>query len=377
MIQDIRHLLTKLVRFKSITPDDAGCQELMIEYLKALGFRCERYDQAPVKNFYAEYGSQGPLLIFAGHTDVVPVGDESLWTGNPFELREQHGMLYGRGVADMKGSLVSMLLAAKQFVEKYPQPNGRLGFLITSAEEGDHYALGTPHVMQQLKQLGNIPQYCIVGEPSSTKNIGDTIKIGRRGSLNGALIVYGQQGHVAYPHLAKNPIHLISPAMSELVQTHWDLGNQHFPPTSFQITSIQSGGYATNITPSDLTMHFNFRYNTEHSASSLQNRFEHVLKQHGLDYDVRWTLSGEPFLTEKGALLESCLKAISAHTPQKTECSTSGGTSDGRFIAPYGVEVIELGPVNATIHQVNESVKISDLETLTQLYGAVMENLLT
>lgn len=374
---DIQTLLTKLISFESVTPKDAGCQAFMLDFLSDLGFRCQRLDKHPVSNFYAEFGAGDPLLIFAGHTDVVPIGEAAQWKTNPFQLHEHEGMLYGRGVADMKGSLASMLLAAERFAKQHTSPQGRFGFLITSAEEGDDYALGTPYVMEQLKAQGIIPHYCIVGEPSSTHQVGDTLKIGRRGSLSGRLLLRGKQGHVAYPHLAKNPIHDISAALNELIHTTWDQGNAHFPPTSFQITQIQSGGYAYNIIPGELALQFNFRYATEQTAKGLQEAVEACFERYQLNPEIHWTLSGEPFLTAKGALLEACIQAIHERTGQQTELSTSGGTSDGRFIAPYGVEVIELGPVNATIHQVNECVSRKELEILTDLYYSVAEKLLT
>ncbi len=377
MNTNIQSLLAKLVQFASVTPKDEGCQAYMQDFLQTLGFRCQTFDNAPVCNFYAEFGAGNPLLIFAGHTDVVPVGEASQWQSNPFELYEKEGVLYGRGVADMKGSLASMLLAAQRFVQKHPHPIGRFGLLITSAEEGDDYALGTPYVMAELKKQGIHPHYCIVGEPSSSHQIGDTLKIGRRGSLNGRLTLQGKQGHVAYPHLAKNPIHLITKALNELVETTWDHGNTHFPPTSFQITHIHSGGYANNVIPGEITLQFNFRYSTEQTATGLKKAVEDCFKGQALTPEIQWTLSGEPFLTEKGALLEACVQAIESHTQQTPELSTSGGTSDGRFIAPYGVEVIELGPVNATIHQVNESVTLAELEILTDLYYDVATKLLT
>lgn len=374
---NIQDILEKLISFESVTPQDAGCQPYMLDFLSKLGFRCQRFDQPPVANFYAEFGQGDPLLVFAGHTDVVPVGNLSEWRTNPFQLNEQAGVFYGRGTADMKGSLASMLLAAERFVHQHPTPKGRLALLITSAEEGDQFQLGTPYVMQQLKTQNILPKYCIVGEPSSTRQVGDTLKIGRRGSLSAHLTLKGKQGHVAYPHLAQNPIHDISDALHELVQTTWDQGNEHFPPTSFQITQIQAGGYASNIIPGELTLQFNFRYSTEQTAEGLKNTVESCFQRHGLHPDIGWILNGEPFLTAHGKLRQACTEVIHTQTNQHPELSTSGGTSDGRFIAPYGVEVVELGPVNATIHQVNESVTRAELETLTVLYYSVAEKLLT
>ncbi len=376
-MHEIRESLKKLISYASVTPHDCGCQEYMIETLERIGFDCQRFDNAPVSNFFAQIGTGSPCLVFAGHTDVVPVGDQTKWHSDPFTLIEKNGLLFGRGVADMKGSLASMLVAAKQFVDAYPDFNGSLGFLITSGEEGNDYRLGTPHVMAELQQQGIHLDYCIVGEPSSTERVGDVIKIGRRGSLNAKLTLHGKQGHVAYPHLAENPIHTLSPALAELTAIRWDEGNDHFPPTSMQITHIAAGGEANNIIPGELILQFNIRYSTEQTESNLKSQVEACFAKHGLDPIIDWTLSGEPFLTSQGRLLSSCISAIEQHTGQTPELSTSGGTSDGRFIAPFGVEVVELGPVNATIHQVNECVALDDLITLTELYLGVCVMLLT
>jgi len=372
----VQELLTRLVSYQSVTPHDAGCQDFMIDYLQQLGFHCQRFDNPPVANFFASYGQGFPHLLFAGHTDVVPVGDLKKWLTDPFTLTEKNGMLYGRGVADMKGSLACMLLAASDFVKNYPQFQGTLGFLITSGEEGDHFDLGTPFVMSELHQQGIKPDFCIIGEPSSSQKAGDVIKIGRRGSLTGKLILHGKQGHVAYPHLASNPVHTISPALTELIATCWDEGNAYFPPTSLQITHIQAGGQANNIIPGDLTLHFNFRYSPEQTATGLMQAVQACFEHHGLSPEIEWRLNGEPFLTAKGRLLEHCVNIIKAKTGQTPELSTSGGTSDGRFIAPFNVEVIELGPVNATIHQVNESVFLDELNTLHAIYYSLCEALL-
>lgn len=364
----IQAILEKLISFPSVTPHDAGCQEYMINMLETLGFHCQRLDNSPVANFFARIGERSPCLIFAGHTDVVPVGDRSKWHTDPFCLTEQNGMLYGRGVADMKGSLACMLVVAARFVAAHPTFTGSLGFLITSGEEGSDYHLGTPFIMEQLLAQGIRPDFCIVGEPSSSTHVGDVIKIGRRGSLNATLISHGKQGHVAYPHLAQNPIHTLSPALAELTNICWDEGNEHFPPTSLQVTHIQAGGEANNIIPGELTLHFNIRYSTEQTATKLKYDVETCFSRHGLTPSIDWRLSGEPFLTAQGLLLEKCIEVIQSHTGQLPELSTSGGTSDGRFIAPFGVEVIELGPVNATIHQVNECVLLADLEVLADMY---------
>ncbi|KTD70423.1 MULTISPECIES: succinyl-diaminopimelate desuccinylase [Legionella] len=373
---ELQEILNKLVRFPSITPEDAGCQEFMIQFLERIGFSCQRMNKEPVSNFFASYGESGPLLVFAGHTDVVPVGDATKWLSDPFIMEHKNGMLFGRGVADMKGSLACMLLMAQRFVKTYPKFQGRLGFLITSGEEGNDYDMGTPYVMQLLKNQGIHIDYCIVGEPSSTHRVGDVLKIGRRGSLSAKITLHGKQGHVAYPHLADNPIHKISPVLAELSTTLWDQGNHHFPPTSMQITHLQSGGQALNIIPGDLVLHLNFRYSTEQTHSVLKEKMTTIFQNHDLNPIMEWRLSGEPFLTAQGALLESCKEAIIELTKNSPELSTSGGTSDGRFIAPYGVEVVELGPVNATIHQVNECVSLSDLHQLETLYFSICEKLL-
>lgn len=372
-MSDVTHLLSRLVSFPSITPRDAGCQDFMIQYLEELGFVCHKYNKEPVDNFFAVYGSRGPLLVFAGHTDVVPVGDPDKWHTDPFLLEDKEGMLYGRGVADMKGSLACMLIMAKRFIETHPEFHGRLGFLITSGEEGDDYEAGTPYVMQQLQEKGIVIDYCVIGEPSSTHRVGDVIKVGRRGSLGAQINIEGKQGHVAYPHLADNPIHKSSQALADLIAVEWDQGNDYFPPTSMQITHIHSGGYANNIIPGDLSLSLNFRYSTVQTQELLKQKVLRIFAQHDLEPTINWRLSGEPFLTQKGTFISSCQRAIEQVTGLTTELSTSGGTSDGRFIAPYGVEVVEIGPVNATIHQVNECVLHQDLKSLEQIYFAVCE----
>ncbi|KTC65744.1 succinyl-diaminopimelate desuccinylase (plasmid) [Legionella adelaidensis] len=375
-MSELKELLAKLVSFKSITPEDDNCQNFMISYLEKIGFQCRHFNSFPVNNFFAQIGNQQPLLVFAGHTDVVPVGDKKKWATPPFLLTKKDGLLYGRGTADMKGSLAAMMVAAAKFVKYSSHFNGSLGFLITSGEEGDHYDLGTPYVMSELEKLGIKIDYCIVGEPSSTKKIGDVIKVGRRGSLNGKITLIGKQGHVAYPHLAENPIHNILPTLNELTQRQWDQGNDYFPPTSLQITTIQSGGMGTNVIPGELSLLLNIRYSTEQDHETLKQEIEHYFKRNELNAVFEWRLSGKPFLTEKGKLLESSIQAIKSITTQDPELSTTGGTSDGRFIAPYGVEVIELGPINATIHQVNECVSLNDLETLSEIYYKIAETLL-
>lgn len=372
----IQDILSTLISYPSVTPNDVGCQDKIIEFLEAIGFECKRFNNPPVSNFFARYGTNDPLFIFAGHTDVVPVGDESKWHTDPFLLTQQNDMLYGRGTADMKGSIAAMMMATKRFVMKYPQPKGSLGFLITSGEEGDHFHLGTEYVMEQLHQAGIHPNFCVVGEPSSTSQVGDVIKIGRRGSLSGKLLLHGQQGHVAYPHLAINPIHTLSQILHIFVNTQWDNGNEFFPPTSLQITHIHSGGLAGNIIPGELVLDFNIRYSSEHTDESLKTIVHDFFEYHGLKPSIEWRLNGKPFLTAKGTLLNACKQAIQTHTGKIPDSSTSGGTSDGRFIAPYGVEIIELGPVNANIHQVNECVSLADLETLTEIYYTLCELLI-
>lgn len=373
---DLKSLLAKLISFKSITPEDQGCQAFMIECFNNLGFSCQQMNNAPVANFFASYGSIGPLLVFAGHTDVVAIGEPQKWHTDPFILTEQDGMLYGRGTADMKGSLACMMLMAERFIKAHPSFPGRIGFLITSGEEGEEYNLGTPYVMEQLQLTGTQIDYCVVGEPSSTQQVGDVIKIGRRGSLNAKIRLHGIQGHVAYPHLAENPIHRISPILAELTNKQWDEGNAFFPPTSMQITYLHSGGHASNIIPGELELHLNFRYSTEQTDQTLIDLVTNTFKRYKLNPNIEWRLSGEPFLTDKGLLLECSKKAVMDHTGLTPELSTSGGTSDGRFIAPYGVEVVEIGPVNATIHQVNECVSLHDLELLEKVYFSIAEQLL-
>ncbi len=367
-MQSLLDILRKLISYQSITPDDAGCQDYMIEQLEQLGFTCQRLNNPPVSNFFAKIGTGKPCLVFAGHTDVVPVGDESKWLTSPFSLHEKNDLLFGRGVADMKGSLTAMLIAAERFTKNHPKFEGSLGFLITSGEEGNDYDLGTPFIMEQLQAQGMHIDYCIVGEPSSSKHTGDVIKIGRRGSLNAHVTLHGKQGHVAYPHLAENPIHRISPALAELTSIRWDEGNAYFPPTSLQVTHIHAGGQAYNIIPSTLHLNFNIRYSTEQTALKIKDKINNCFESHNLKPTIEWRLSGEPFLTNHGKLLSHCVDSIESIVGKKPELSTSGGTSDGRFIAPYGIEVIELGPVNATIHQVNECVALTDLTRLTEIY---------
>jgi len=368
-------LACDLIARDSTTPADAGCQQLMGERLARLGFRLEPMRFGEVDNLWARRGSEGPVLCFAGHTDVVPSGPLERWDNPPFEPKIIDGMLHGRGAADMKGSLAAMLVAVERFVEANPDHRGSIAFLITSDEEGPALD-GTVRVVETLRQRGEGIDWCIVGEPSSTDRLGDVVKNGRRGSLNGRLLVRGKQGHVAYPQLARNPIHLAAAALAELAAEPWDNGNAFFPPTSFQISNIHSGTGVTNVIPGELEALINFRFSTESTAEGLQARVHQLLDRHGLDYQVDWTVSGLPFLTEPGALLDAVAAAILEITGEPTTPSTSGGTSDGRFIATLGTQVVELGPRNATIHQVNECISASDLDGLTDIYQRTLEKLL-
>jgi len=366
-----------LISRRSVTPEDAGCQELMIQRLEAIGFTVERLRFGNVDNFWARRGTEAPLLGLAGHTDVVPTGPEAAWDHPPFEpCIAEDGMLYGRGAADMKGSLAAMVVACEQFVAEYPDHKGSIAFLITSDEEGPAVN-GTVKVVEHLEARDEKMTWCIVGEPSSTNHTGDVIKNGRRGSLGCKLVVKGIQGHVAYPHLARNPIHQVSPALAELSAEHWDHGNDYFPATSFQISNINGGTGATNVIPGDVEVVFNFRFSTEQTPDMLKERTQAILDKHELEYDIHWTINGLPFLTEEGALVEACRQSIKEATGIDTELSTSGGTSDGRFIAPTGTQVVELGPCNATIHKVNEHVTAQDLNELTGIYQGILTRLLT
>ncbi|EHJ93790.1 Succinyl-diaminopimelate desuccinylase [Vreelandella boliviensis LC1] len=370
-------LAFELLSRASVTPDDEGCQELMIERLAALGFHIERLPFGDVKNFWAVRGHHGPVVAFAGHTDVVPSGPSNNWQYPPFEpCIDDEGMLCGRGAADMKGSLASMLTAVERFVANNPNYDGRIAFLITSDEEGPAVD-GTRAVVEHLRERNERLDYCIVGEPSSTTRLGDAIKNGRRGSLGATLHIKGVQGHVAYPHLARNPIHQAMPALDALVNEHWDAGNDFFPATSFQISNLRAGTGATNVIPGDVEVVFNFRFSTEVTHEELKARTETILDQHGLEYQVDWTLNGEPFLTTEGALVDAAIKGVEAVTGQRPALSTSGGTSDGRFIATLGTQVVELGPLNDTIHKVNERVRASDLDDLSRIYEATLQALLT
>jgi succinyl-diaminopimelate desuccinylase len=368
-------LTMDLIRRPSVTPVDADCQTIMIQRLEAIGFRVEYLRFDDVDNFWAVRGDSGPILAFAGHTDVVPSGPEQRWHTPPFEPTLVDGMLYGRGAADMKGSLAAMVTACERFVAQHPDHSGRIAFLITSDEEGIAIN-GTVKVVEWLESRNEKITWCVVGEPSSTTSVGDVIKNGRRGSLGGELIVKGKQGHVAYPHLARNPIHLVAPALAELAAEEWDRGNDFFPATSFQISNFNSGTGATNVIPGEAHIVFNFRFSTELTETDLRTRTEAILDKHGLEYELTWKLSGHPFLTSSGALVAAAQNAIRKVTGRETELSTAGGTSDGRFIAPTGAQVVELGPVNATIHQIDECVKAADLDLLSDMYEHIMRELL-
>lgn len=368
-------LTCELIRRHSVTPDDAGCQQLMIERLEAIGFHVTKLPFGDVENFWAVHGDNGPTLCFAGHTDVVPTGPENDWQRPPFEPTIEGDLLYGRGTADMKGSLAAMVTAVESFIAENPNHHGKIAFLITSDEEGIAIN-GTAKVVEWLVAQNAIPEWCLVGEPSSTSQIGDVVKNGRRGSLGAELTVKGVQGHVAYPHLADNPIHKVAPALTELTIENWDEGNQFFPATSFQISNVNSGTGATNVIPGEAKILFNFRFSTEVTADQLKSRTEDILRRHSLNYELNWNLSGLPFLTPEGALVEATVSSIRDITGLETELSTAGGTSDGRFIAPHGSQVIELGPTNATIHKVDECVCITDLEALSAIYQRILEKLL-
>ncbi len=368
-------LTRDLIACASVTPEDAGCQSLMMARLQQAGFAVEPLRFGKVDNFWATRGSSGPLLVFAGHTDVVPPGDTGQWESDPFIATEAVADLVGRGAADMKASLAAMVVACEHFVGAHPDHSGRIGFLITSDEEGPAKD-GTIRVMETLKDRGEQIDWCVVGEPSSTRELGDLVKNGRRGSLNARLVIHGKQGHIAYPHLADNPIHRAMPTLNALVAEPWDQGNDFFDPTSLQISTIRAGQGVTNVIPGSVEVLFNLRFSTEVTADEIRGRCEAILDQGGLTYDIEWSLSGEPFLTEPGALLNAVIDSIESTTGHVPEVSTGGGTSDGRFIAPSGAQVVEVGHVNATIHQVNERVKLADIPQLTKIYEGILERLL-
>lgn len=368
-------LAKDLISRASVTPEDAGCQDTMIARLEQLGFKVERMRFDDVDNFWARRGSESPVLALAGHTDVVPTGPVDAWDTDPFTPTERDGMLYGRGAADMKGSLAAMVTACESFIKEHQDHKGSIAFLITSDEEGPSIN-GTVKVVEALEARNEKIDWCVVGEPTSSDRLGDVIKNGRRGSLNGTLSVHGVQGHVAYPQLANNPVHAFAPALAELTAMEWDNGNEHFPPTTFQISNIHSGTGVTNIIPGNMEVMFNFRFSTEQTEAGLRQKVEEILNRHEITCDIDWSLSGNPFLTSGGELIQAMQSAIQTITGRETQLSTSGGTSDGRFIAPTGTQVVELGPLNATIHKVNECVSIADLDQLSDCYQQIMVNLL-
>ncbi|WP_426596012.1 succinyl-diaminopimelate desuccinylase [Pectobacterium brasiliense] len=367
-------LAQQLIKRPSLSPNDEGCQALMIERLTAIGFTVEAMDFGDTQNFWAWRGT-GKTLAFAGHTDVVPSGDESHWQHPPFEPIIRDGMLYGRGAADMKGSLAAMVIAAERFVAAHPNHQGRLAFLITSDEEASAVN-GTVKVVEALMARNERLDYCLVGEPSSTHVVGDVVKNGRRGSITANLLVHGVQGHVAYPHLADNPVHRAAPALNELIATEWDQGNDFFPPTTMQIANIQAGTGSNNVIPGELFVQFNFRFSTELTDVLIQQRVAELLDRHQLNYTIDWKLSGQPFLTARGELVDAVVNAVKHYNEVTPELLTTGGTSDGRFIARMGAQVVELGPVNATIHKVDECVSAADLQLLSRMYQRIMEQLI-
>jgi succinyl-diaminopimelate desuccinylase len=369
-------LTQDLISRASVTPADAGCQEVMIERLAALGFQIERLRFGSVDNFWATHGNAAPLLCFAGHTDVVPVGPLEEWQSHPFTPSIREGVLYGRGAADMKSGLAAMTTATEEFLKQYSQHRGTLAFLVTSDEEGPSVD-GTKRVMETLAARGQRIDWCVVGEPSSEVTIGDTIKIGRRGSLSARLSVHGVQGHVAYPALADNPIHAFAPALAELATRTWDEGNEHFQPTSFQVSNLNAGTGAPNVIPGVLKARINLRYSPVQTLAGLKETVTGILAKHRIKHSLEWYVSGEPFFTPPGTLCEAVSAAVAAVTGSAPQCTTGGGTSDGRFIAPRGAQVVELGVVNATIHKVNECVRLSEIEALHRMYVGVLEKLLT
>ena len=368
-------LTEELISLHSVTPADGGCQLKMAERLKPLGFHCETIASGDVTNLWARRGTAQPLLVFAGHTDVVPTGPLQQWTSDPFTPTHRDGKLYGRGAADMKTSLAAMIVAVEEFVAEHPDHKGSIGFLITSDEEGPAID-GTIIVCNQLKARGEQLDYCIVGEPTSVKQVGDMIKNGRRGTTSGKLIIKGVQGHIAYPHMAKNPIHLAMPALAELATIEWDQGNEYYLPTSWQMSNIHAGTGASNVIPGECVVDFNFRFSTASTVDGLQQRVHATLDKYGFDYDLKWTVGGLPFLTPRGALSDALSSAIKVETGLDTELSTTGGTSDGRFIAQICPQVVECGPTNASIHKIDEHIAVTEIEPLKNIYRRTLENLL-
>ncbi len=376
-MSEVLELTCDLIRRRSVTPEDAGCLPMIGERLTRTGFHVEYLRYGQVDNLWATHGSAGSTLMFLGHTDVVPTGPEAIWQSPPFEPTVRDGRLYGRGAADMKGSVAAMVMALEQFVAAHPDHRGRVGLLLTSDEEGPTNLDGVRRVVEHFRATGERIDWCVVGEPSSKERLGDLIRVGRRGSLSGTLGVRGVQGHVAYPEKALNPIHAFAPALAELAATHWDEGNSDFPPTSFQVSNLNAGTGANNVIPGELSALINFRYCTASRAEDLRAHTEAVLQRHGLDFTVNWDLSGEPFLTPPGGVLREAVVAVCRELcGLDPEQSTGGGTSDGRFIAPMGAEVVEIGPVNATIHKVDECIALEELEQLPSVYRAVCERLL-
>lgn len=375
MYHDTLSLAEALISRRSLTPFDDGCQEILINRLEKMGFNIERMRCGEVDNLWARRGTSAPLLCFAGHTDVVPTGPVDQWDSDPFKPVIRDDRLYGRGAADMKGSLAAFITAIEAFVTTHPNHGGSIALLVTSDEEGPAVD-GTVKVVEALKARNELIDYCIVGEPTCVNDLGDTIKNGRRGSLSGTLTVKGIQGHIAYPHLAKNPIHLAGPAIAELAQTSWDNGDEYFPPTTWQISNINGGTGATNVIPGEVTLLFNFRFSTASTVESLKARVHDILNRQGFDYDLQWEFSGKPYLTPRGNLVKAVSSAIRAVTGIEPQLSTSGGTSDGRFIADICPQVVEMGPRNATIHKLNEYVEVKDMEQLPEIYRLTLEDLL-
>ena len=364
-----------LIARRSLTPDDAGCQDILIERLEKIGFKIARMRFGDVDNFWARRGDAKPVICFAGHTDVVPTGPVEKWSSEPFTPTLRDGMLFGRGAADMKTSLAAFVTGIEEFVAAHPGHSGSIALLVTSDEEGVAVD-GTEKVVLALQARNELIDYCIVGEPTCAAKLGDTLKNGRRGSLSGTLVVKGIQCHIAYPHLGKNPIHLAAPAIAELANTTWDQGNEYFPPTTWQISNIRGGTGATNVVPGTVDIEFNFRFSTASTVESLQAKVHAILDSHGLDYDLDWALSGKPYLTPKGSLVDAVAQAIKDTTGVEAELSTSGGTSDRRFIADICPQVLEIGPLNATIHKIDECVAVADIEPLKEIYRLTLVNLL-
>ncbi|WP_171962462.1 succinyl-diaminopimelate desuccinylase [Bordetella trematum] len=374
-MSSVLELVKDLISRPSVTPEDLDCQQMLAARLARIGFHCETIAQGGVTNLWARRGDAAPVLVFAGHTDVVPPGPRDKWQSDPFTPTESGGFLYGRGAADMKSSIAAFVVAVEEFVAAHPRHEGSIAFLLTSDEEGPAVD-GTVIVCDALKARGEALDYCIVGEPTSTDKLGDVCKNGRRGTLSGALTIKGIQGHVAYPHLARNPVHQFAPALAELVAAEWDQGNEYFPPTTFQISNFNAGTGATNVVPGEAEVLFNFRFSTASTPESLRERVHATLDRHGLEYELQWELGGEPFLTPRGSLTDALAAAIKAETGLQTELSTTGGTSDGRFIAKICPQVIEFGPCNATIHKINERVALDSLDPLKNIYRRTLENLL-